>query len=362
VDAQWRASGASPALLFDRGDGRTAVPVRLPFLSRGEPLEANASFAEGALELVVDKATKSGGRPAWQVSARDAYGPKRVLLVDQQTPVVLGMTEKVIMGRGDEYQLKLEFVGSEQLPDGQFQALLKVIERLTALAGKLNVPAGTQEVTWKEPQLTLLREELPQLKELAIATPLARLITVATRDVEVQSGRSDGVSALAAKFQGQAVEDFSVKGLGSDALAQADLKGQVTVLHFWEYRDEPLKEPYGQVGYLDFVYHRRKADGLRVYGVAVDGRLAEERTRGAAHRSVKKLIEFMNLSYPVLLDSGPLVKQFGDPRVLGASLPLFVVIGPDQTIRHYHVGHYEVHQDQGLKELDQAIAEALETK
>jgi hypothetical protein len=64
----------------------------------------------------------------------------------------------------------------------------------------------------------------------------------------------------------------------------------------------------------------------------------------------------------VLLDAGALVKQFGDPRLLGASLPLFVVIGPDGTIRHYHVGHYDVHQDQGLKELDEAVGKALESK
>jgi hypothetical protein len=132
------------------------------------------------------------------------------------------------------------------------------------------------------------------------------------------------------------------------------------VLHFWDYRDEPLKEPYGQVGYLDFMYHRRKPAGLQVYGIAVDGRLADEKTRGAAERGVRKLKSFMNLSYPVLLDSGSLIKQFGDPRLLGASLPLFVVIGPDQKIIHYHVGHYEVHQDQGLKELDQVVLKALE--
>jgi hypothetical protein len=158
------------------------------------------------------------------------------------------------------------------------------------------------------------------------------------------------------------VEDFSINGLGDDALSLDALKGQVTVLHFWDYRDEPLKEPYGQVGYLDFMYHRRRPDGLQVYGVAVDGRLADEKTRGAAERSVKKLRAFMNLSYPVVLDSGGFVKLFGDPRLVGANLPLFVVVGPEGKIIHYHVGHYDVHQDQGLKELDQVVQGALESK
>ena len=75
-----------------------------------------------------------------------------------------------------------------------------------------------------------------------------------------------------------------------------------------------------------------------------------------------KLKAFMNLSYPVLLDAGPLVKQFGDPRIAGATLPLFVVIGPDGKIAHYHVGTYEVRQDQGLKELDQVVTDLMGKK
>ena len=204
----------------------------------------------------------------------------------------------------------------------------------------------------------MLRAQLPGVIEAAAGTPLARVVTAAERDTQLQSGRNDAVADLAAKQTGRAVEAFTSKGLDDEALSQDGLLGHVTVLHFWDYRDEPLKEPYGQVGYLDFIYHRRKPSGLQVYGVAVDGRLAEEKTRGEATRSVKKLKAFMNLSYPILLDSGALLKQFGDPRPLGANLPLFVVIGPDQKIIHYHVGTYDVHQDQGLKQLDEVVLKA----
>jgi peroxiredoxin len=362
VDKLWRTAAAGPALLYDRGDGRSAVPIPLPFLATEQPLAAGGTLREGKLELHVNKSTKVADRPVWQIGGRDPFGPKRVLWADQRGPLVLAMTEKVIMGRGDEYQLKLEWIGAEQIAGEHRTALEKVIDRLTALGGKLNLPAGVQEIDWKSEQLAVLREQLPTLAELAVATPLAKLVAAAQRDFEVQAGRSDSVAALSSKFSGRFVEDFSAKGFDADELSLAALKGQVTVLHFWEYRDEPLKEPYGQVGYLDFMYHRRKANGLQVFGVAVDGRLAEEKTRAAAERSVKKLKAFMNLSYPLILDSGGLVKQFGDPRVIGASLPLFVVIGPDQKIIHYHVGHYEVHQDQGLKELDEAVLKALDKK
>lgn len=362
VDGQWRTAAAGPSLLYDRGDGRSVVPIPLPFLLSEKPLAADAGFSDGKLQFQVERATKAADKAAWKVGVRDAFGPKRTLWVDQHGPLVLALTERVIMGRGEEYQLKLEWIGGEQLAGEQLAAVGKTLEKLTALRGKLNQPAQSQEADWKSEQLDLLREQLPAVAELAVATPLARLIAAAQRDVQLQSGRSDALADLSAKFGGRVVETFSAKGFGDDALSLDNLQGQVTVLHFWDYRDEPLKEPYGQVGYLDFMYHRRKPGGLQVYGVAVDGRLGDEKTRAAAERSVKKLKSFMNLSYPVVLDSGGLIKQFGDPRLLGASLPLFVVVGPDQKIIHYHVGHYEVHQDQGLKELDQVVLEALEKK
>jgi AhpC/TSA family len=358
VDARWNTASPGPALLYDRGDGRSAVPIALPFFTSEQPLSPGLSFDAGQLSAKVDKATKAAEKPAWRVSLSDPFGPKRVVTVDQHSPLVLAMTEKVIMGRGNEYQLKLEWVGSEALNAQQNAALAKVTDALVALTGKLNLQQRAQEADWNKDQLALLGEQLPRVAELAVATPLAKFVGAAQRDLEVQSGRSNGVAELAAKFVGREVEDFSARGLG-EGLSLATLKGQVTVLHFWDYRDEPLKEPYGQVGYLDFIYHRRKAAGLQVFGVAVDGRLGDEKTRAAAERSVRKLTSFMNVSYPVVFDSGSIIKQFGDPRVVGASLPLFVVVGPDQKILHYHVGNYTVHQDQGLRELDQVLAEAM---
>ncbi len=288
---------------------------------------------------------------------RDPFGPKRLMMIDQNSPLVLALTEKVIMGRGEEYQLKLEYVGQDRVVGEALSALVGVAGKLAALRGKLNLPAQSQEVQWNAEQVALLKEQLPVLAAAAAATPLEKLAADARRDLQVQAGRSDAVAQLCATYQGKAIENTAV--FGDDNSQSSDLAGNVTVLHFWEYRDEPLQEPYGQVGYLDYLYQRRKADGLRVYGIAVDGRLADDATRAAGERSVRKLKDFMNISYPVLLDAGTRIKQFGDPRVVGASLPLFVVIGPDKKVAHYHVGHYEVRQDQGLKELDDAVTKAL---
>ena len=360
-DARWRSGLPGPALLYDRGEAKSVIHIPLPFLVPEKPLAVGVTFQEQKLEYTVDKPTKAGDRAAWYVSVRDSFGPKRTLRVDQQSPLVLTTSEKLTLGRGEQYQLTLDFVTAETLTSEQLAALTAVIEGFTALDGKLNLPAESQEIVWKPEQLEVLRQKLPELAKTATGTPLADLAATADRDLQLQSGRTDAVASLAAKFTGQPVADFSIRGLGDAALSLADLKGHVTVLHFWDYRDEPLKEPYGQVGYLDFMYQRRKAAGMRLYGVAVNSRLGDDKSRGSAERSVKKLQAFMNLGYPILLDAGGLLKQFGDPRVLGANLPLFVVIGPDQKILHYHVGTYEVSQDQGLKELDAVVSKALET-
>jgi peroxiredoxin len=362
LDARWQSAADGPAVLYDRGEGKSVVPLPLPFFMAEQPLSAGLDLREDKLEFHVDQASEIAGRPVWQISVRNAFGPKRLMMVDRDGPLVPKLTEKVVMGRGDEYELRLELVAREQLTGQSLEALTRAAGQLTSLARKLNLPPRSQDAALRGEPLAALNADLPALVAAAAATPLESVVAEAARDLKLQTGRDDAVAQLTTKFAGQSAPDFSIKGIGDESLSQADLAGKVTVLHFWDYRDEPLQEPYGQVGYLDFLYHQRKGAGLQVFGVAVDGRLADESTRGAGERSIRKLRDFMNLSYPILLDSGSLVKQFGDPRLVGAALPLFVVIGPNAKILHYHVGHYEVDRDQGLKRLDEVVGKALETK
>jgi hypothetical protein len=123
--------------------------------------------------------------------------------------------------------------------------------------------------------------------------------------------------------------------------------------------DTPLEEPYGQTGYLDYVARRRADEGVLVVGVNVDPRLADDDTRRAAVNAARKLQQFMNLSYPILLDDGRLLKRLGDPRPGGGKLPLFIVVGKDGKIADYHAGLYDVKANAGLAELNVALDEAV---
>ena len=219
LDAHSRSAAPGPSLLYDRGDGRSVVPIPLPFLA------AERAAGRGRARSMKASSSSTSTRPArppnarpGQSACRDPFGPKRMLKVDQLSPLVLTLTERLTMGRGEEYQLQLEFVGSEQLVGEPLAALTAAIDKLAALRGKLNLPAGSQELSWKAEQVELLRTQLPLVAEVAAATPLARLVSAAGRDVQLQSGRNDAVAEMAAKHKDRPVEDFKIKGLGDDAL------------------------------------------------------------------------------------------------------------------------------------------------
>jgi hypothetical protein len=282
-----------------------------------------------------------------------------MLWVDQQSGVVLGLNERVFMGMGQEFELQLRLVGQEKLSPERLEMVVQGFEALAELRERLNLPGRQEVLRLSDKQRAVLQERLPQLESEVTEESLAKIVRSAARDLGLQNDRANSIDKLRTEFEGSTIGRFSVQGLNREPLSEKDLPGEVTVLHFWDYRDAPLVEPYGQIGYLDFLAQRRKGDGLKVYGIAVDGRLAEEPGRGEAMRGIRRLKAFMNLSYPIVLDSGGLIKQFGDPRRVGAELPLFVVVGRDGKIAHYRVGHYDVDRNEGLKELNVAVSAAL---
>ena len=68
------------------------------------------------------------------------------------------------------------------------------------------------------------------------------------------------------------------------------------------------------------------------------------------------MVDFMNLSYDVTIDDGTLLNRFGDPRAVGAKLPLWVVIAPDGKVVHYYAGFHTFERRRGLKALDDVVS------
>ncbi len=86
------------------------------------------------------------------------------------------------------------------------------------------------------------------------------------------AGQTRKLSDLRRDAVGMVLPAFKPKTIDGKPFDSKSLTGNVVVLHFWKYRDEPLSEPYGQVAYLDFLADRNAKKPVRVVGINIDTR------------------------------------------------------------------------------------------
>lgn len=355
-----RADGeGEPTLLYERAEGTSEIQLLSPLFFRDPPLAAGTKWQEGRFDHEVKGTEKLGDTSAWSVEVSNAYGVKRAMLIDQGNPLILFLKENIFIGQGEKHELTYELVSATQLDSAQAAAGTAAFDGLMALRNRLGIVLGTRDTKWNDDRLSMLREQLPSAVAKITEGPLATIARDAERDAKDQKNRAGAVELMRGKLVGNTAPRPELRELNGKVFDWSQTDGKVTVLHFWEYRDTPLEEPYGQIAYLDFLFRNRPSEEVVVYGVCANQRLQDQDTQSKATLSAKKLIAFMNLSYPILADHAGGLRQFGDPRVTGAKLPLFVVIGKDGKIAHYHVGTYEVNRDRGLEELDAVVKKAV---
>jgi peroxiredoxin len=361
LDRFGRTSGGGPALLYEREDGKSIVPLIGPLLAPpNAELARGAEWTAGGLDHRVSRQAEKAGRDCWEIDVRSPYGHKRTLWVEQDSGLVVSVRETVFMGQGQEHRLALDLKEAKTVDAAALEKTAAALDSWTQLRDQLGWKSRSLRTELNDQQIATLKTELPRLA----ASPtglLAPVAEAAAADAQGQKNRAGAVAALRERAIGKPLGDFSLAELGGKPVAADDVAGKVVVLHFWEYRDAPLEEPYGQTGYLDYLTRRRN-DGVAVYGVQVEEQLADEQARRAAATSARKLKAFMNLSYTILQDDGTLLKRIGDPRQAGGKLPLFVVIGADGKIAEFHAGLYEVKTNEGLAELTAAVNKLLPKK
>lgn len=353
------ASSAVLRLLFEYEGNPIVVSLPCPVFSAAEPLKIGAKWTEGKEAWEVVKKQKIQDRECWQIQASTNFGRKRTLWVDIETPLVVALEERVFVGQGDEHSLTMQLESQKTLDEKQLAHDLQPLEGLLKLQTDLKRADNEFRAELSDAQLKLAGDALPALQKAADDTPFSALVAAINKDVKSQLQRTDEVGKLAEKFVGKPAPALSLVLTDKKTVDPATLKDKIIVLHFWEYQGEPLVEPYGQVGYLDFLNGKRKKLGVQVYGVAVDARFGEEPSAPAALKSIQKLKNFMNLGYDIAIDDGKLLTKFGDPRRYGAKLPLCVVIGPDGKVAHYHSGFYKINPDEGLRELDEVLIKLI---
>lgn len=353
-------TGRRPQLLQTHDGTPNPVPLPLPLFEGFARLKDGAEWNEGKFTYtVLPKKKKVQDYDCWQVEAATNFGRAQTLSIDTATGLLVAIDQKLFMGRGDQYALKMQLESVKPVEDAALSKLRTPLEVLLKLQQELKRGELETKPELSEQQLQAAAAVASKLEEHAAETPFSRLAAVIAKDVKSQSQRAGDVDSLAKKFLGEAAPPYELKTLGGAAVDGAERKDKVVVLHFYKYNGEPLQEPYGQVGYLDYVNNKRKKLGVQVYGVAVDERFGDAAQLPAASRPVRRFIETMNLGYPVTSDNGKLLQKFGDPRRVGAKLPLWVVIGADGKVIHYKAGLYEINPDEGLKQLDEVLIAAI---
>lgn len=357
------APGTQPIRVLQAFEGHDyALPLRHPVFEFIEHLHPESQWNVGPHQYVCVRPVPSRGRECWLVEAALDRGRRQTLHIEQQTGLLVFLEERLFLGRGDPFTLTLQLDSTRTLEPAEMQRNLAAALLLLDLQRELDRGEEPRSSEFTMSQIAQVETALPRLKQAAADTSWVRLVETIERDLQQQKRRLEGLQGLSQKYLGQTISLHDLTLLTGQTWKASEAREHVLVLHFWDYAGDKLQEPYGQVGYLDFLHHRRHKLGVKIIGVAVDERLKDPALRNTVLRSVRKLQEFMNLSYTIALDDGSLLKEFGDPRTLGASLPLWIVIGHDGKITHYHAGYYQIQPDEGLKPLDDAVVHALKQR
>ena len=354
-----RTSLANPLILFNSENHTSLIPLALVQIADGGKINMDTVWKQGALSYRVIEREQMNGKSYWRVLGFNSFGTKRTVWVSSDG-VINRLEERVTVGQGERHTLEYRLVKRESLSDAAREKMVAAFAAFTNLRDQLELDLPSKEVVWDDRQLKLLREQSDKLIEVAKTTPLAGLSLIAKKDVQSQNGRRGGVAALMTRALGQVVTATGFELYRGSGFDDASLKGKVTILHFWDYKDSPLSPPYGQVGYLDFLSRKYADKGLQVVGVVVRPELEDPTQRTRVRASTRKFASFMNLSYPVVADIQNYIGELGDPRRAGAKLPLFVVLDKSGKVVHYKVGFYEVDRQVGLRVLHDLVKEQLE--
>jgi peroxiredoxin len=322
-------------------------------------IEPGATWEQAGWQMTAVEPQSLDNAPAWIIEARERRGRQQTLTIDAATGTLLRGEADVFMGQGDQFRLTIARTASKPLPLESAAAMPELQSQLLTLQTALKRRPDAHGSELSQRQVEDVMSGIAQLTRLATGTPLEDLVRRIRVDAEQQQKRLASAASRANELMNSPAPDFSLTLVGGGKLDASALKGKTVVLHFWDYRDAPLSEPYGQTGYLEFVFSQKKKMNVEVVGVSTNPDLQTPENLGRGRRSARKLSEFMNLTYPIGHDDGALLEAFGDPRDAKGQLPLWIVLNSDGKVVHYHAGFYEVDAAQGLKELEAILSGLL---
>ncbi len=350
----------APAVLAEHRGAVRPLAIPPPYLP-AVALEPGSRFRMGRLSYSVEATEKLAGRRVVRIVGQTQLAQRETMWVDPQSRIVVRRQRRVFLGQGVPHRLTLEVVAERRLGDKQLAELRDLIDQLDDLRAdqpydqRRAVPPVANPAT---------RDGLS-----TVAAALAaggdgfeaelRLLVTALREQKDAETQQRRVAELARAAVGRPAPELELRDLKGETFRLSDLKGKVVVLHFWEYGGERIEAPYGEVGYLDYLQRKLRDKPVVILGVAVHPGLSQPARRHRTIRQIASFVRFMNLSYPVLLDTSNAIERFGDPRQTKARLPLYVVVDRTGKVAGYHVGPWSNSPDVGLAELAELIDELL---
>ncbi len=354
-----------PYLHYEHQTGKSFVPLLFPFFNTPDPLQIGTQWSVGRVGYQVMQEERDATGPTWRIEGKGPASLRRNIHLDKENHLIHTLAEKLFLGQGHEQELNYQITDITELSADELQALQTLFQELGEMRSDLGLGDAETVVSLQPKSLDPLREPVESLLKRAQGTLLEELLTDANRDLRNQRDQAGALVALKQAILLKPVPQVTTKDLSGKEVTTESLLGKVTILHFWEYRDVPLEQPYGQVAYLDFLLRKWKdqpqADQVQILGVHVDPDLASEETYRSATARAKRLKNFMNLGFPILMDEGEWLKKIGDPRPVGGRLPLFLVLDQQGKVVEYHPDVYPVKGQEGLVELEEIVNKLLKT-
>lgn len=154
------------------------------------------------------------------------------------------------------------------------------------------------------------------------------------------AGTNERSSADEGGAEYEVAPSYSATTLDGDSVALADLRGEVVLLNVWATWCTPCRK---EIPELQALHESRADDGLRVVGVTVDARHAEE--------AVRRFVERFGMSYDVWWDPDQTIVS-----KLGAmGVPLTVLIDGQGRVVWRKLGPLERDDPGLLRAVEQAL-------
>ena len=114
------SKGQPIRVLYTHDGMANPIGIHSPLFEYHEKLNADASWSDGRLEYRVARKRKIKERECWQVEVASNLGRSQTLFIDVASGVLMSMDQRIFMGRGDEFQFKMELQSQKPLSTVDF--------------------------------------------------------------------------------------------------------------------------------------------------------------------------------------------------------------------------------------------------